>query len=77
MTISEKIAARSARREKLLARIAADREAVGQLNREIDTLQALEIKALLHEVDIPFDQVKKVIRDLSVKPKEDNREEKA
>lgn len=70
MTTTEKLERSKAKREKLVARIAADKDALGKLDKEISTLEALDIRALLIEVKIPYDEVRKLIKGMTPTPAE-------
>lgn len=70
MTTTEKLERSKAKREKLVARMAADRDALGKLDKEISTLEALDIRALLIEVKIPYDEVRKLIKGMTPTPAE-------
>lgn len=74
MTISEKLTQRKARREKIMARMNADKEELSKLDKEITTLEALDIRAMLQEVNIPFEEARRLIREMAPKPSSTQKE---
>lgn len=62
--IKSKEAAIAAKQEK----IAALQRDISKLKKEVETLEALEIKGLLKEVDLPFDEVKEMLKSLKGTP---------
>lgn len=70
MTTTEKLERSKAKREKLVSRMAADRDALGKLDKEISTLEALDIRALIMEVKMPYDEVRKLIKGMTPTPAE-------
>lgn len=64
MTVSEKIADRKAKIDAAKARIAKENEKISKWNSEIETMENLEIKALIKEIDVPLDQVKALLENL-------------
>lgn len=80
MTISEKIGKKKAKTipekiEEKKAKIAAAQERIGKeqdkiskYRRELDTLERLEVKAMLKEIDMPLDQVKELLKNMKSTP---------
>lgn len=80
MTISEKIGKKRAKTipekiEEKKAKIAAAQERIGKeqdkiskYRRELDTLESLEVKAMLKEIDMPLDQVKELLKNMKSTP---------
>lgn len=80
MTISEKIGKKKAKTipekvEEKKAKIAAAQERIGKeqdkiskYRRELDTLESLEVKAMLKEIDMPLDQVKELLKNMKSTP---------
>ena len=80
MTISEKIGEKNAKTtsetiEENKAKIAAAQERIGKeqdkiskYRRELDTLESLEVKAMLKEIDMPLDQVKELLKNMKSTP---------
>ena len=68
MNTSERLAQRRVKREKLVQRMSSDREALSQLDKDISMLEALEIKAMLQEVNLPFDEIKRLIQTMPSTP---------
>lgn len=80
MTISEKIGEKKAKTipekiEEKKAKIAAAQERIGKeqdkiskYRRELDTLESLEVKAMLKEIDMPLDQVKELLKNMKSTP---------
>ena len=57
MSIQEKI---KAKEEQILKK----REKIKKLEKEIENLKTLEIKGLINEVDIPYEELVKMIKEL-------------
>lgn len=80
MTISEKIGKKKAKTipekiEEKKVKIAAAQERIGKeqdkiskYRRELDTLESLEVKAMLKEIDMPLDQVKELLKNMKSTP---------
>jgi hypothetical protein len=66
-TIAEKIQDRKKRIDAAQLRIATEQEKITKLKKELETLENLEIKALLKEIDVPFDRVKDLLKSLKTK----------
>lgn len=62
MTLEDKIKRCKADRDKRIARIAEDKATVAALNKQIHSLEALEIQNILNECQMPLDEVKALIR---------------
>lgn len=68
MTNSEKIAEKKAKIVAAQERIAKEQEKISKLRKEIETLEGLEIKGLLKEIDLPLDQVMEFIKSMKPTP---------
>ena len=64
MTIEERIQFKRERIEQLRAQIARAQERIGQLQKEIDLLEATEMKGFLKSLNMPFDEVKELLKEL-------------
>jgi hypothetical protein len=71
-TIAEKIQDRKKRIDAARLRIATEQEKITKLKRELETLENLEIKALLKEIDVPFDRVADMLKSLKTKDSTSN-----
>lgn len=60
-TITEKISEKQTQLKKIQDRISADREKEARIKKEIETLQSLEVKELLKEIDMPIEKVKELL----------------
>ena len=43
-------------------------EKISKYRRELDTLESLEVKAMLKEIDMPLDQVKELLKNMKTTP---------
>ena len=68
MTISEKIKEKKARIAAAQERIGKEQEKISKYRRELETLESLEVKAMLKEIDMPLDQVKELLKNLKPTP---------
>jgi membrane protein insertase Oxa1/YidC/SpoIIIJ len=64
VTNEEKIQDKQGKIEKLKNRIKEDQKKIGQLENEIGELESLEIKGLIQELNIPFTDLKKLLKEL-------------
>lgn len=64
MSIQEKIKVREEQILKKRAKIRREEEVIKKLEKEIENLKTLEIKGLINEVDIPYEDLVKMIREL-------------
>lgn len=60
----EKIKLKEAQILKRKERIKKEEEAIKKLEKEIEDLKTLEIKGLMNEIDIPYEDLVKFIKDL-------------
>lgn len=60
----EKIKLKEAQISKRKERIKKEEEAIKKLEKEIEDLKTLEIKGLINEVNIPYEELVKFIKDL-------------
>ena len=72
MTTTEKIADKKAKIQKSKDRIATEQAKINKLTREIEELESLEVKGLLKELDMPFDEIKKLIIERAKKQSKSN-----
>lgn len=68
MTISEKIKEKKARIAAAQERIRKEQEKISKYRRELETLESLEVKAMLKEIDMPLDQVKELLKNMKTTP---------
>jgi len=61
MTTAEKIADKKAKIQKSKERISSEQAKINKLTKEIEELESLEVKGLLKELDMPLDEIKKLI----------------
>ncbi|MDY4252880.1 MULTISPECIES: hypothetical protein [Bacteria] len=64
MSIQEKIKVKEEQILKKRAKIRREEEVIKKLEKEIENLKTLEIKGLINEVDIPYEDLVKMIREL-------------
>lgn len=60
----EKIKLKEAQISKRKERIKKEEEAIKKLEKEIEDLKTLEIKGLINEVNMPYEELVKFIKDL-------------
>lgn len=63
-TPEEKIALKSKQIEKLHARIKSDTEKIKIIQKEIEELKTLQIKGAIEELELPFPEVIKLLKEL-------------
>lgn len=63
-TTEDKIAIRSGQIEKLHARIKSDTDKIRAIQKEIEELKNLEIKGVIKELELPFPEVIKLLKEL-------------
>ena len=68
LSTDAKIAELQGRIDKSLDRIKAEQEKVDKWRSEIEELKTFEIKALLDEIDLPYDELKAFLEKLKVEP---------
>lgn len=68
MTVSEKITEKKAKIAAAQERISKEQEKVVKLRKEIETLESLEVKAMLKEIDLPLDQIKELLQAMKPTP---------
>ena len=68
MTISEKIKEKKARIAAAQERIGKEQEKISKYRRELETLESLEVTAMLKEIDMPLDQVKELLKNMTTTP---------
>lgn len=68
MTITEKIADKKAKIAAAQERISKEQKKIANLRRELNTLNALELKAMLKEVDMPMEQVVELLKTMKPTP---------
>jgi len=67
MTNIEKIAEKKEKIKKSKEKILTEQAKITKLQKEIEELESLEVKGLLKEIDMPLDQLKEFIKELSNK----------
>lgn len=68
MNVSEKIEDRKQKIEAAQKKIAAEQSKITKWKKELETLQNLEVKELLKEVDLPIEELKKFIKQIAATP---------
>lgn len=63
-THEEKIALKAGQIEKLHARIKSDTEKIKVIQKEIEELKNLQIKGVIKELELPFPEVIKLLKEL-------------
>ena len=64
MSIQEKIKAKEEQILKKREKIKKEEEGIKKLEKEIENLKTPEIKGLINEVDIPYEELVKMIKEL-------------
>lgn len=64
LSIEEKIQQKQEKINKIQTRIKEDQKRVNVLLKEIEELESLEIKGLIKELNIPYYEVKKKLKEL-------------
>ena len=64
MSIQEKIKAKEEQILKKREKIKKEEEGIKKLEKEIENLKTLEIKGLINEVDSPYEELVKMIKEL-------------
>lgn len=64
MSIQEKIKVKEEQILKKKEKIKKEEESIKNLEKEIEKLKTLEIKGLINEIDIPYEDLIKMIREL-------------
>ena len=67
MTTAERISVKRERIQKSKEKIAAEQAKVNKLNREIEELESLEVKGLIKELNLPLEDIKELIKEISSK----------
>lgn len=67
-TIPEKIEEKKAKIAAAQERIGKEQDKISKYRRELDTLESLEVKAMLKEIDMPLDQVKELLKNMKSTP---------
>ena len=68
LSTDAKIAELQGRIDRSLDRIKAEQEKVDKWRSEIEKLKTFEIKALLDEIDLPYDELKAFLEKLRAEP---------
>lgn len=63
-TIEEKMAEKTALIEKLKERIKTDTEKIKSIEKEIETLESMQIKGVIKELELPFPEIIKLLKEL-------------
>ena len=64
MTNEERIQCKRERIGQLRTQIARAQERISQLQKEIDLLEATEMKGLLKSLNMPFDEVRELLKEM-------------
>ena len=76
MKIEEKIEKKREEIRKSKEKIAAEQAKIAKNQKELDTLESLEVKAMLKEIDMPLDEVRALLKTMKPTPTVDPKEEK-
>lgn len=68
MTTSEKIAEKKAKIAAAQQRIAKEQDKISKLRKEVETLESLEVKAMIKEIDLPLDQILELLKTMKPTP---------
>ena len=68
MTNKEKIEAKKEKIAITQEKIEKEQAKIEKLKKEIETLESLEIKSMLKEIDMPLDQVVKLLKTMKPTP---------
>ena len=63
-TIEEKMAEKTALIEKLKERIKTDTEKIKSIEKEIETLESIQIKGVIKELELPFPEIIRLLKEL-------------
>lgn len=64
MTNAEKIKEKKEKIAIAQDRIAREQDKINRLRKEVDTLESLEVKSMLKEIDMPFDEVMEFLKSM-------------
>ena len=67
MTSAERIAEKRERIKRSKEKIAAEQAKINKFNREIEELESLEVKGLIKELNLPLEDIKELIKGISLK----------
>lgn len=67
MTSIERIAEKREKITRSKERISAEQAKINKFNREIEELESLEVKGLLKELNLPLEDIKELIKEISSK----------
>ena len=67
MTSIERIAEKREKIARSKERISAEQAKINKFNREIEELESLEVKGLLKELNLPLEDIKELIKEISSK----------
>lgn len=67
MTSIERIAEKREKITRSKEKISAEQAKINKFNREIEELESLEVKGLLKELNLPLEDIKELIKEISSK----------
>jgi len=67
LTTAERISVKRESIQKSKEKIAAEQAKINKLNREIEELESLEVKGLIKELNLPLEDIKELIKEISSK----------
>ena len=67
MTTAERIAEKKGKIKNSKEKIAAEQVKINKLNGEIEELESLEVKGLIKELNLPLEDIKELIKEISSK----------
>ena len=67
MTTAERISVKRESIRKSKEKIVVEQAKINKLNREIEELESLEVKGLIKELNLPLEDIKELIKEISSK----------
>jgi len=67
LTTAERIAVKREKIKGSKEKIAAEQAKINKFNREIEELESLEVKGLIKELNLPLEDIKELIKEISSK----------
>ena len=67
MTTIERIAEKREKIQRSKERMGAEQAKINKFNRDIEELESLEVKGLIKELNLPLENIKALIKELSLK----------
>jgi len=67
LTTIERIAEKREKIKRSKERMGAEQAKINKFNREIEELESLEVKGLIKELNLPLENIKALIKEISLK----------